>query len=377
MKNLANLLVVFAIVFVVMGCCGKGVVNSHRKDCLSADGSQIALTDIYGGITLIDPQTGRIITKKETEKDGRDISSGVALCTQHNDIFSVYPNVLVNLKDNRRIGHRVKGTVFDLVDKETLLTFTGGSASLDSDGDYGSSRPLELYLEKLGQETKDLKPIIVSLDKFEGVKKDARQYWIKPLRLLDHENLLLIAGAFPRGYSRTPNETGLFPEPWGFYVFNLKTEQAKILGTIKEADAEINFNGSPKVSLTKDGRLISLYTFLDAGNAMAVYDTKQDKEIFRKSIEDGEISGTIFSNDETRVAVRVKYLRGEKKRVQYFVNIYDLKTGDLIKAVQLESDVGAFLDFRENELILSSHKKILKMNIDTESIIWETVYFDK
>ncbi len=378
MKNLTNLLLVVAVVFVVLGCCGKRSVISSQKDCLSADGSQIALTDMYGGVTLIDSKTGNILTKKESEKDGKDLDFGVALCTQNNEIFSVYSNLLVNLKDNRRIEHKVKGRVFDLIDKETLLTFLGGELTTDSDGDYDRARPLELYLEKLGQDTENLKPIIVTLEKFEGVRKEAFHYWIKPLRLLDSENLLLIVGATPQSYSQTPTETNVSPEPWGFYVFNLKTEQAKILGTIKKADVDINFNRSPKTSTTKNGRLISLFTFVETGNVFAVYDTKQDKEIIRKSIEDGEIYGVIFSSDETKIAVGVKYLRGEgKMRTQYFTNIYDIKTGSLVKAIPLNVDAENLFDFRNDELILFSHKKILKLNINTESKIWETTYFDK
>ena len=202
-----------------------------------------------------------------------------------------------------------------------MLTFSGGERTLDSDGDYDRSRPLELYVEKLGQDTRELKPIIVSLDKFEGLRKESFDYWIKPIRLLDQENLLLIVGVTPRSYSQTPTESSVFPEPWGFYVFNLKTEQAKIIGTVKKADVEINFNSSPKVTSTRDGRLISLFTFIEAGNAFAIYDTKQDKEILRKSLEDGEIYGVLFSADETKIAVSVKYFRGENKtRAQYLTN---------------------------------------------------------
>jgi hypothetical protein len=362
MKNLTNLFLVFVVVLVVVGCCGKRFVTSSKKDCLSADGSQIALTDMYGGVTIIDSKTGNILTKKESEKDGQELSFGVALCAQNNEIFSVYPNLLVNLKDNRRIEHKVKGRVFDMINKETLLTFSGGEPTTDSDGDYDRSRPLEIYLEKLGEDTKDLKPITVSLDKFEGVRTLALYYWIKPLHLLDSENLLVIAGATPQTYSQTLTETYVSPEPWGFYIFNLKTEQAKILGTIKKADADINFHS---------------FTFVEPENFFAVYDTKQDKEIIRKTIGEGEIYGVIFSDDETKIAVGVKYYRGEKRRVQYFTNIYDIKTGDLIKSIPLNFEAEGLFDLRDDELILLSSKKILKININSESKMWETIYFDK
>ncbi len=378
MKNLTNLILVVAAMFVVTGCCGRQVVESFGKNCVSPDGSQIALTDMYGGVTLIDSKTGNIVTKKEPEKEGQDSDFGVALCTQTSSIFAVYPNRLVNLKDNQRINHQVKGKVFDLIDKDTVLTFLGGELTTDSDGDHIKTAPLELYVEKLGQETKDLAPITVPPNKFEGIRKEAFNYWIKPLRLLDKENLLLIVGPTPRTYSRTPTENYVFPEPWGFYVFNLKTEQAKILGTTKTSDVEINFQGLPKITSTKDGRLISLFTFGEPGNTFAIYDTRQDKEILRKSVEDGEIEGVIFAGDETKIAVMVKYLRGQNKsKAQSFINLYELKTGTLIKSIPLNFEAETLFDFRNDELILFSHKKILKLNINTEGKIWETVYFDK
>jgi hypothetical protein len=378
MKNLTNLLVVLAAICLVWGCGFRRTVDSAGKDCLSADGSQIALTDMYGGITLIDSRTGKILSKKETEKDGPESGFGVALCTQNNEIFSVYPDVLVNLKDNQRTAHQVKGnTIFDALDEETFLTFSGGILTTDSKGRYDRARPLEIYLEKLGQETKDLKPLMVGLDKFEGLRKDASEYWIRPLRLLN-ENLLIIAGARPQTYSQILGEITVSPEPWGLYLFNLKTEQAKILGTIKKADAEINFHDSPKVSSTKDGRLISLFTFVGEGNSFAIYDTKQDKEIMRKTIKDGEISGVTFLNDQTKIAVLVKHNQGsQNNRVQYSANIYNLKTGNLMKTISFNFNPSGVLDFRNDELIILNHQKISKIDVNTEGQIWETVYFDK
>jgi hypothetical protein len=140
MKNLTNLFLVVAAILIVLGC-GKRFVGTAKENCISPDGSQMALTDMYGTVTVIDAKTGNIVTTKEPERDGQETSWGAAFCTQTNEILSFYPNLVVNLKDNRRIKHQVKGKVFDLIDKDTVFTFSGGELMTDSDGDYARARP--------------------------------------------------------------------------------------------------------------------------------------------------------------------------------------------------------------------------------------------
>lgn len=380
LKNSTSLISISVILFIVLGCCGKRFVTSYKEKCITPDGSKIAMTDSFGGITIIDSETGEILQKKEYEEKGEEIFFGVAVCTGENEILAVYPNIIENLTSKKRFDHSVKGTVFDKISRNKLITFTGGTLLGDSDEGYINANPLEIYLENLGENTDDIEPIIAEYKQFTGLEKVSFEYWIKPIRLMDGENLLVVAGSVPSSsYSNDGSGNEDFsvrPDPWGFYTVNLKTNKIKLLGSTKKGNEEISFVEKPKITSTIDGRYIGIFTYFDRNGTFTVYDTKKDSELFKKTVdEDESISDILFSKNEKQIiAIVLDYSRNKK----YLAKIYDSGTGELIKDLPLGYDSKYILDFRDDEIIThDDNDTVVKTNAETGKEIWKTKYFDK
>ena len=375
-KNFAGLFSIFGILLITLGCCGKlwegGL--SHKQNCVSADGSKLALTNSYHYITLMDAKTGEVLrtNKKERDYEREKLGgSGAAFCPGKGEIHVVHPKKIVNWENGEEIEHATDSTVIDRFGKDSLLTFRGGTMKTDSDEGLFPSEPLEIFIEEFGADPTNFKKIELGPDKFEGLKKDKRYYWIKPIRLLDNEELLILAGISPTSYSLGMGEDSVEPEPWGFYKLNLQSEKIKRLGDVKKSDVEIHLITEPQITSNENGGLVAFYNYFEGANGFIVFDTANDKELFRDFSNDKmEIKSLLFSQDGRKLAVGSKW-----PSTRYRVLIYDVETGKNIKKISLDSDFAYLLDFRDDELIIFDQwEKIFKINIETEKRVWDVKY---
>ena len=378
-NNSSGIMAFFVLLFIGVGCCGEGFITSQKQACITPDASKIAIADWNGVVTMLDAETGKIVKRKEREGvTGGD--SGIVVCTKDNEVMAVYPEIAVSLTNDRRAERRGREKIIGSIGNDKLVGYSGGVMTTDSDGDYFPGRPLEIYLEELGEIPKEKKPLVLQLEMFEGTKKNAVYYWISPVRLLEDNKLLVIAGARPQGYGYGQNtETYVNPESWGFFTVDPEDGNISKHGSTKMSDSEIHLLYTPKAVSTLDGRFIALASGIYNEYYVAVFDTKADREIFRKAAsENKEFGDLILSKDGKYLAVAVKHNSGgENDRVYYAVRIYDIETKEELSDFVVGDSTFYFVDLREERLIVHDHQMISKFNVTTGKAIWKKEYLEQ
>ena len=367
------------LLFIVAGCCGEGFITSQKDACITPDGSKMAVADWRGVITMLDAETGEILKRKEREGDSGE-DSGVAVCTNGNEVLAIYPEVAVSLTNDRRFERRGREKVVGSIGNDKVVSYSGGVMLHDSDEDYFSGRPLEIYLETLGEIQNEKKPLVLQLDMFEGVEKDAIDYWIAPVRLLENNKLLVIAGAQPEGFRYGKGkETYVRPASWGFFTVDPEDGNVSELGSTKMSDSEIHLLHTPSVVSTPDGRFIALESGIYSESYAAVFDTQSDLEIFRKAAPKNTVfRDLILSKDGKNLAIVVEHIRGAgNDRVYYAVKVFDIKTGEGLYDFEVGDSTPYLVDLREEKVIVHDHETVSRFDVTTGKLIWEKKYLEE
>ena len=368
-KNFTGILSALIVLFIGLGCCGSSITTSHKDACVTPDGSRIGVIDWSGRTALIDTKSGKILSSADDES-----ASGAVVCSGNNEVISIYNKFAQWLTSDKRIERtHTNGKTIGITGDGKLVSYTGGRSS-SSDNDWGA--PLEFYLTDIGNTSKDIKPTVVPLEKFEGVRKNARSYYILPVRLISSDELLIVAGAVPASYQYGEGiETKVSPEPWGFYLLNPQNGNIRPYGSTRTGDTEINFIDAPRAYSTSDGKFLALISGFHIGNAVVIFDAKTDKEIFRQRMPDEyEITDVILSEDGSQTAVAVKHYKKMRNgtSADYKVKIYDLRRKEEVKEFSIKNNTPYLIDFRGNELIINHYSdSISKLNTETGQTILE------